>query len=406
MRPEGIYALRCFDPFGAVRLLRLEPSLPGTLIRSRGVPFSSNPPFRADHVGSLLRPAKLRDAFKRRQANQIDATEFGSAFVEAIRAAVRLQEGIGFDVVTDGEFRRASYWGRFVERTDGFEIRPAAFKFLDDRGHERSFTTPYAVGKIGRSRPLAVDEFAFLVGAAKALPKVTIPAPSSMHIFAGNHYASPAVYGDLAAFFDDLAKVYQAEIAALVATGCTYIQMDEVALAMLCDETVRTQIAQQGQDPDRLVDTYIDAINAALAKRPTTIAVGVHVCRGNFKGHYLSGGGYDRIAERFFSRTDATHFLLEYDTPRAGDFAPLRFIPKSKGVVLGLLSSKDPHIESLDLLKRRVDEASTHIDVSRLGIIPQRGFASTNAGNRLTKAAQRAKLTRVVEAARSIWGHA
>ncbi|MGB7835113.1 MAG: 5-methyltetrahydropteroyltriglutamate--homocysteine S-methyltransferase [Xanthobacteraceae bacterium] len=370
------------------------------------MPFLSNPPVRADHVGSLLRPAKLRDAFKRRQANQIDATEFGGVLDEAIRDVVRLQEGIGFDVVTDGEFRRASYWGRFVERTDGFEIRPAAFKFHDDRGHEIDFTTPYAVGKIGRSRPLAVDEFAFLVGAAKALPKVTIPAPSSMHIFAGKHYASPAIYGDLAAFFDDLAKVYQAEIAALVDAGCTYIQMDEVALAMLCDETVRTQIAQQGQDPDGLVDTYIDAINAALAKRPKTIAVGVHVCRGNFKGHYLSGGGYDRIAERFFSRTDATHFLLEYDTPRAGDFAPLRFIPKSKGVVLGLLSSKDPHIESLDLLKRRVDEASTHIDVSRLGISPQCGFASTVAGNPVTEADERAKLTRVVEAARSIWGHA
>jgi 5-methyltetrahydropteroyltriglutamate--homocysteine methyltransferase len=385
---------------------RLKPSLPGTSIRSRGVPFPSNPPFRADHVGSLLRPAKLRDAFRRRQANQIDATEFAGVLDAAIRDVVRLQEGIGFNVVTDGEFRRASYWGRFVERTDGFAIRPAAFKFHDDRGHEIDFTTPYAVGKIRRSKPLAVDEFAFLIGAAKARPKVTIPAPSSMHIFAGKHYASPAAYDDLAAFFDDLAKVYQAEIAALVDAGCSYIQMDEVALAMLCDETVRAQIAQQGHDPDSLVDTYIGAINAALAKCPATIAVGIHVCRGNFKGHHLSGGGYDRIAERFFSQTDATHFLLEYDTPRAGDFAPLRFIPKNKGVVLGLLSSKNPHVEDLDLLKRRVDEASAHIDIGRLGISPQCGFASTVAGNPVTEADERAKLTRVVEAAQAIWGHA
>jgi 5-methyltetrahydropteroyltriglutamate--homocysteine methyltransferase len=370
------------------------------------VAFSSNPPFRADHVGSLLRPAKLRDAFKRHQANQIDADEFGAVLDATIRDAVRQQEEIGLKVVTDGEFRRASYWGRFVERTDGFEIRPAAFKFHDDRGHEIDFTTPYAVGKIGRSRPLAVDEFGFLIREAKALPKATIPAPSSMHIFAGKHFAEPAIYRDLEAFFSDLAKVYQAEIAALVEAGCRYIQMDEVALAMLCDQAVRDQITKQGQDPNRLVDTYIDAINAALANRPNAIAVGVHVCRGNFKGHYLSGGGYDRIAERFFARTDATHFLLEYDSARAGDFAPLRFIPKRKGVVLGLLSSKTPELESLDLLRRRVDQASAYIDVDRLAISPQCGFASTVAGNPVTEADQCAKLTRVVEAARSIWGHA
>ena len=368
--------------------------------------FASNPPFRADHVGSLLRPAKLRDAFKRHQAKQIDAAQFDEILDATIRDAVRLQEGIGLNVVTDGEFRRASYWGRFVERTDGFEIRPAAFKFHDDRGHEIDFTTPYAVGKIGRSKPLAVDEFAFLIREAKAMPKATIPAPSSMHIFAGKHYADPAIYRDLPAFFSDLAKVYQAEIAALVEAGCRYIQMDEVALAMFCDETVRRQITQQGQDPDLLVDAYIDAINAALANRPQAIAVGVHVCRGNFKGHYLSGGGYDWVAERFFARTEATHFLLEYDSTRAGDFAPLRFVPARKGVVLGLLSSKSPEVESLDQLRRRVDQASAYIGVDRLAISPQCGFASTVAGNPVTEADQRAKLARVVEAAQLIWGHA
>jgi 5-methyltetrahydropteroyltriglutamate--homocysteine methyltransferase len=348
----------------------------------------------------------LRDAFKRRRANELDAQAFDAVLDAAIRAVVRLQEDVGLKVVTDGEFRRASYWGRFVERTDGFEIRPAAFKFRDDRGHEMDFTTPYAVGKIGRSKPLAVDEFAFLAATAKALPKATIPAPSSMHIFAGRNYADAAIYHDLKTFFDDVARVYQAEIAALVEAGCRYIQMDEVALAMLCDEAVRAQIAAQGQDPDALVDTYIHAINACLSQRPKTIPVGVHVCRGNFKGHYLSGGGYERVAERFFARTDATHFLLEYDSPRAGDFAPLRFVPNGKGVVLGLLSSKNPELESLDLLKRRVDEAGRHIDIARLGISPQCGFASTVAGNPVTEADQRAKLARVVEAARSIWGDA
>jgi 5-methyltetrahydropteroyltriglutamate--homocysteine methyltransferase len=370
------------------------------------VPFLSNPPARADHVGSLLRPAALRDAFKRRQTSELDAQAFDAVLDAAIRAVVRLQEEIGLKVVTDGEFRRASYWGRFVERTDGLQIRPAAFKFRDDRGHEMDFTTPYAVGKIGRSKPLAQDEFAFLAGTAKALPKVTIPAPSSMHIFAGKHYADTAIYRDLKTFFDDLARVYQAEIAALAEAGCRYIQMDEVALAMLCDQTIRAQIAAQGQDPDALVDVYIDAINAAVAQRPTEIALGVHVCRGNFKGHYLSGGGYEWIAERFFARADATHFLLEYDSPRAGDFAPLRYVPNGKGVVLGLLSSKNPELESLDSLKRRVDEAGKYIDIERLGISPQCGFASTVAGNPVTEADQRAKLVRVVEAARFIWGDA
>jgi 5-methyltetrahydropteroyltriglutamate--homocysteine methyltransferase len=368
------------------------------------VTATGRPPARADHIGSLLRPAALRDAFKKRQAKQIDETGFNRILDDCIRDTVRMQEDIGLTVVNDGEFRRASYWGRFVERTEGFAIRPAAFKFHDDAGHEIDFTTPYAEKKLRRTRPLAVDEFEFLKQTARVRTKITLPAPSSMHFWAGRTFAAASAYTDLTAFFADLSRVFQEEIAALVQSGCSYVQLDEVALAMLCDPTIREKIAADGQNPDTLVDLYIDAINQAVAKVPATVAIGIHMCRGNFKGHYLSSGGYDSVAEKFFVRTNATHLLLEYDTERAGGFAPLRFVPKTKGVVLGLVSSKSPAIETLETLRRRVDEAGKHIEIDRLAISPQCGFASTVAGNPVTEDIQRAKLARIVEAARAIWG--
>ncbi|HEX3505702.1 MAG TPA: 5-methyltetrahydropteroyltriglutamate--homocysteine S-methyltransferase [Xanthobacteraceae bacterium] len=366
------------------------------------------PPFRADHVGSLLRPAELRQAFKRFHAGELDGDTFHRIQDESIRAVVGLQETTGLQVVTDGEFRRASYWGRFVERTAGFEFRQAAYKFRDELGHEMAFTTPYAAGKLSRVRALAVDEFEFLCGAAKATPKITpkitLPAPSTMHFYAGRHFADPKIYADATAFFADLALIYQQELGALVKAGCRYVQLDEVALAMLCDEKLRAQAKSGGQDPDALVDTYIDAINRAVANCPPDVAVGVHVCRGNFKGHYLSEGGYESVAERFFAGVNATHFLLEYDTKRAGDFAPLRFVPKNKGVVVGLISSKTPVLETADDLRRGLDEAARYIDLDRLAIGPQCGFASTVAGNPVTEADQWKKLARAVEVAAMVWG--
>jgi 5-methyltetrahydropteroyltriglutamate--homocysteine methyltransferase len=365
---------------------------------------SHRPPFRADHVGSLLRPAALRQAFRRFHAGELDAASFTRAQDDSIRTAVRMQEEVGLKIVTDGEFRRASYWGRFVERTEGFEIRPAAYKFRDERGHEMEFTTPYASAKIRRVRELALDEFTFLRDVTRVAAKSTLPAPSTMHFYAGRHFADPAVYADTSAFFADLSKVFQQEIADLAKAGCRYVQLDEVAIAMLCDSSLRERAKAGGQDPDTLVDTYIDAINRAVAHRPADMAVGVHVCRGNFKGHYLSEGGYESVAERFFANADATHFLLEYDTRRAGDFAPLRFVPKSKGIVLGLVSTKTPVLESVDDLKRRIEEAARYVDLDRLAIGPQCGFASTVAGNPLTEVGQQAKLARVVEVASMVWG--
>jgi 5-methyltetrahydropteroyltriglutamate--homocysteine methyltransferase len=367
-------------------------------------PSAGRPPFRADHVGSLLRPAPLRQAFRRHAGGEIGDAEFARIQDDAIRDAVRLQEEVGLKVVTDGEFRRGSYWGRFVERTDGFEIRPAQFRFRNDQGHEIEFTAPYARGRISRTRPLALDEFVFLRDASSVTAKITLPAPSTMHFYRCTDFADRGAYPDLESFWADLAAVFAQELQDLVAAGCRYVQLDEVAIALLCDPAIRTQVARAGAAPDALVDLYIDGINRAVAACPADVAIGVHMCRGNFKGHYLGEGGYQAVAERFFADTRASHFLLEYDTPRAGDFAPLRFVPKHKGVVLGLISSKVPALESPDLLKRRLDAASRHIDLDRLAISPQCGFASTVAGNPLGEAEERAKLRLAVDVAREVWG--
>jgi methionine synthase II (cobalamin-independent) len=361
------------------------------------------PPFRADHIGSLLRPAVLRQAFRRHAAKELGDVEFEKLQDQCIRDVIALQERVGLQVVTDGEFRRGSYWGRFVERVDGFEIKPASFKFRNDRGHEVEFTAPHSKAKIMRMQPLALDEYVFLRGTTKVTGKITLPAPSTMHFYRCTDFADESAYPNVDAFFADLANIFRQEIGELAQAGCRYIQLDEVAVALLCDPAIRDQIERTGSDPDALVDLYIDGINQAIAACPPAVTVGVHMCRGNFKGHYLGTGGYESVAERFFCNTKVNHFLLEYDTPRAGDFAPLRFVPKNRSVVIGLISSKTPVLESLDLLKRRTEEAARYIDLDRLAISPQCGFASTVAGNPLTEEDERRKLALVVNAANAIW---
>ena len=365
---------------------------------------NARPPARADHVGSLLRPRKLRDAFRKHASGELDERALRDAQDEAIRDVVKLQEDCGLEVLTDGEFRRFSYWEKFVRLTAGLTVKDAVFRFHDEHGHESQFTAPYVEGKVSARGEITLDEFAFLKKCTSRTGKITMPAPSTMHFYRFTDWGERSAYRSAEAFFADLGKVYQAEIAALAQAGCRYVQLDEVAVAILCDPAAREQVKANGEDPDRLVDLYIDAINVALKGRPADMAVGVHVCRGNYKGMYLSEGGYDSVAERFFGRTDASHFLLEFDTPRAGGFAPLRFVPKDKGVVLGLVSSKTPQLESLDVLRKRTQEAGKYIDSSRLAISPQCGFASTMGGNPLSEADQRAKLELCVEAARLIWG--
>lgn len=354
------------------------------------------PPFRADHIGSLLRPRKLREAFRAHAAGSLTQEQFRAAQDEAIRDVVQLQHDCGLKVVTDGEFRRISYWEKFVRLTKGLEVKDAFLTFHDADGHEKTFTAPYASGKVSRAEPITLDELAF------ESQKITMPAPSTMHFYRFTDWGS--AYDSTEAFFADLGKVYQQEIADLAKAGCRYVQLDEVAVAILCDPAAREKVKAAGEDPDRLVDLYIDAINEAVKNRPAEVTVGVHVCRGNYKGMYLSEGGYDSVAERFFGGTNVNHFLLEFDTPRAGGFAPLRHVPKDKGVVLGLVSSKTPVLEKMDALRQRADEAAKYVDASRLAIGPQCGFASTMGGNPVTEADERAKLKLCVDAAAKIWG--
>lgn len=363
----------------------------------------TSPPFRAEHVGSLLRPPALRQAFRDHGEGRIGAGEFRAAQDQAVRDVVALQEEIGFRAVTDGEFRRASYWSHFVEATDGLEVAEARFDFHDSTGASSSFLAPEISGKLRRAGPISGPEFDFLKAAATALPKITMPSPPTMHFWARPGRLAAAGY-DLDGLIEDLARVYREEISDLCARGATYIQIDEVPLAMLCDQNVRAQIRDRGEDPEALVGRYVGLINASLAGRPENLTVAMHLCRGNFKGLWLAEGSYRYVSETLFNEIDVDAFFLEYDTPRAGDFEPLAAVPEHKSVVLGLVSSKTPALEPADDLKRRIDEAAAFIDPDRLGLSPQCGFASAVSGNPVTLEDQIAKLRLVAGVAREVWG--
>ncbi|MGH8765388.1 MAG: cobalamin-independent methionine synthase II family protein [Burkholderiales bacterium] len=351
----------------------------------------------------MLRPQKLRQAFRAHAAKEITDADFRTAQDAAIRDVLKLQEDCGLQVASDGEFRRISYWEKFVRLTKGLVVKEAVFKFHDEHGHESDFTAPYAETRVSRAESITLDEYSFASKLTELTQKITMPAPSTMHFYRFTDWGAKSAYTDARAFFADLGKVYQGEIAELHQAGCRYVQLDEVALAMLCDPALQGKVRAAGGNPDELVDLYVDAINEAVKGAPKDMAIGVHMCRGNYKGMYLSEGGYTSIAERLFNRAEVGHFLLEFDTPRAGDFAPLAMMPKSKGVVLGLVSSKTPALESLDLLKKRVEQASKHIDAGQLAISPQCGFASTMGGNPVTEADERAKLRLCVDAAHAIF---
>lgn len=362
------------------------------------------PPFRADHVGSLLRPKSLTEAFRQFRDGDIGPDELRARQDAAIQDVIRLQEGVGLQSVTDGEFRRVSYWARFVERVDGFDVRDALFAFHDDHGHEIDFTAPHVTSKVRRSQAIAVDEFEFVRSRTSGTAKLTLPSPPSMHFWRLDQAIEPGAYNDMEEFFVDLAAVYREEIAALAELGATYIQLDDVPLAMLCDPAVRERVREAGLDPEYLIRSYVALFNDCLRDRPESVRVAVHLCRGNYKGHFLSEGGYSSIAELLFNELQADAFFLEYDSPRAGDFQPLRFVPKDKIVVLGLVSSKTPELEPVDGLRQRIDEAAEHIDVDQLCLSPQCGFASTVAGNPVSEDIEKAKLSLIVETAEQVWG--
>ena len=361
-----------------------------------------SPPFRADHVGSLLRPPELSRAHRSMIDGALSKAGFAAVIDSKIREVVAIQEELGLKSITDGEFRRASYWSHFVDAIEGMTVREALFSFRDDHG-TLHFTAPDTIGKLQRKRPISVEEFTFLRSITKQTPKLTMPSPATMHFWLGRAGVNRDAYPDDEKFFHDLADIYRAEIADLVAAGASYIQIDDVPLAMLCDPSVRDAVRDRGEDPELLIEKYINLTNNALNSTPAQLTVAMHLCRGNYKGKWLSEGGYGYIAERLFNDVSVDGYFLEYDTSRAGDFEPLAFVPSSKVVVLGLISTKTPALESIIDLERRVNEASVYVPLDRLALSPQCGFASTVGGNPLSLDDEKRKLELLVSTADRIW---
>jgi methionine synthase II (cobalamin-independent) len=366
------------------------------------------PPFRADHVGSLLRPRRLLDARDDHAAGRIDDEELRAVEDEAIREIVRMQEDVGLQSATDGEFRRASWHMDFIYQLDGItkEAGHIAVQFHNPDG-DIEFT-PAALhvdGELGVSKTIFGDDFRFLQGSVTtAVPKLTIPSPSMVHYRGGKAAVDPAVYPDLDSFWAGLTSAYREQVRRLGELGCTYLQFDDTSLAYLNDPHQREYVASIGGDPERQHVEYIHHLNEALASRPAGMSVTTHMCRGNFRSSWAAEGGYDFVAEALFNELEVDGFFMEWDDERSGGFAPLRFVPKGKQVVLGLVTTKRGELESKDAIKRRVDEASRHVDLDQLCLSPQCGFSSTVEGNDLTLDEELAKLRLVVETAREIWG--
>jgi len=354
----------------------------------------SAPPFRAEHIGSLLRPKKLLEDRARED--------------ECILEAIRWQESLGLKVVTDGEFRRESWRLGFVSKVAGFARADAVGNVdlqRDDAGNVmRIGSAPVAVTRIRRTGPIVADEVAFSLRNTKRTVKATIPAPSYLHYPRGRNCVDRDVYPELEQFFADVVDVYVQELHALHAAGGRYLQIDEVAQTLLCDQKLRDAVRARGDDAEKLIDLYIDLINRVVRERPAGMTVGVHMCRGNAMGKWVAEGGYERIAEKSFSRLDVDAFFLEFDTERAGGFEPLRFVPKGKRVVLGLVSTKTPALEDKNALKRRIDAAARFVPLENLSISPQCGFASHEKGSALGFAEQEAKMRLVVDLATEVWG--
>jgi len=365
------------------------------------------PPFRADHVGSLLRPADLWAARERAAKGEIGRAELRAAEDRAIRAAVKLQEDVGLEGVTDGEYRRTYFHVDFLEQLDGVTVTQGTYN-IKFRGHGRDvdFSPPVmaVTGRLARRRPIAGADFDFLKAATGRTPKLCLPSPSMLHFRGGRAAIDKTAYPDIDAFFADLARVYREEIADLGRRGLTYLQLDDTNLAYLCDPQHRERARSIGEDPDALPHAYARLINEAIRDRPAGMTVCIHLCRGNFRSAWAAEGAYDPVAEVLFNETQVDGFFLEYDDARSGGFAPLRFVPKGKTVVLGLITSKRAALEPPDLLKRRITEATCYLPLDQLALSPQCGFSSTVHGNEMSEADEIAKLGLTVNVAREVWG--
>ena len=371
-------------------------------------PGVSAPPFRADHVGSLLRPKALLDARARYQAGEISAAELRQAEDEAIRQAVAFQEGIGLQGITDGEYRRGSWHMDFLYQFGGVEkVRDAKTITFRNKDGEVSFQPVglKVTGKLKFEKCIFGEDFQFLKSVVtRGTPKLTIPSPSMMNYRGGKNTIDEAVYPDLEEFWSDLGAAYALQVEALGKLGCAYLQMDDTSLAYLNDPNQRAYMSEQGFRGEDLHLTFIKVFNAALSKKPAGMTVCTHLCRGNFRSSWVASGGYDFVADALFNQLNVDGYFLEFDDERSGGFEPLRFVPKGKKVVLGLVTSKRPQLEAKDAIKRRLEEASKYVPLEQVCLSPQCGFSSTVDGNALTWAEQEAKLRLVVETAKEVWG--
>ncbi len=361
-------------------------------------------PFRADMVGSLLRTAPLKEAREKRERGELDEAGLKAVEDAEIRALIRKQEEIGLEAVTDGEFRRAFWHYDFLEELDGVE----GF-WMDEgvpfTGAQRTPKGLRVVGRIGFSghHPF-LDHFRFVKDNTSRVPKMTIPSPSMLHYRGGRKMINAGVYADMGEYYHDLGTAYKGAVTAFHEAGCRYLQLDDVSFAYLCDPEQLQMLRERGDDPERQPQIYADMINTAVRGRPSDMTVTMHLCRGNFRSTFVASGGYEPVADLLFNGIDVDGYFMEWDTDRAGGFEPLRFLPKGKTVVLGLVTSKTGELEGKDDVRRRIDEAAKFVDLDQLCLSPQCGFASTEEGNTLADEQQWAKLDMIVEIAREVWG--
>jgi 5-methyltetrahydropteroyltriglutamate--homocysteine methyltransferase len=363
----------------------------------------TKPPFRADHVGSLLRPAALKKAREQRAKGEIDAAKLKAIEDREIERVIKKQEEVGLQSITDGEFRRSWWHLDFLWGLDGVEKHVmdsgVAFAAVTTRNEGVKVT-----GKIGFSGHPMLEHFKFVAAHTKRTPKITIPAPSAIYGRPMRLPIDQKIYPKLDAFFDDLGQAYKKAVRAFADQGCRYLQLDEVFIAMLCDPKYRQQMKGRGDDPARLGELYGDLINTAMSDIPPDMTITMHLCRGNYKSTFMGTGGYEAEQDILFNRIKVHGYFMEYDSDRAGGFEPLRLVPKDRHVVLGLVTTKTGRLESKDDLKRRIDEAAKYISLDQLCLSPQCGFASTEEGNTLAEVEQWAKLRMIVEVAEEVWG--
>jgi len=375
----------------------------------------ARPPFRADQVGSLLRPADLRAAHERWIAGQMDAREMRALQDRHILDVIRLQESVGLYAITDGELRRTSFSNDFIEKLDGAKS-PGHLALTGTGGGisgERKAGTPFAprafevTGKLRHARPIEVENYKFVQANTERLAKQTMPSPT-MLLRGGRGAVSASAYPDLAEFHADIVNVYRDELKALGEAGCRYVQLDDTNYAYLCDAKLRETFRQWDYNPDEMAQRFANLINGVIAARPAGMTVGIHICRGNSSGQWAAQGPYEAVAESLLNELQVDGYFLEYDDARSGSFEPLRFFPKgsAKRIVLGLVSTKRAEVETKDDIKRRIDEAARYVPLENLCLSPQCGFASTYKGNPITPDVQRRKLELVVEVANEVWGTA